>query len=291
MSDKRDALEQSLLREDVVGYYLSRKTEALEKEFGQDVSRMVGFEQNNSHHCYDLWEHTLRTIEGIEKDDLTLEQFTKLRVAAFFHDIGKPDVSMINEKTGQQVFYGHPKRSFEVAKPILEKLGYNSQEIQQLGFFIKHHDDFISYKTKLESFMRNHLFIREINELTVAEKIIENKFDFEAMGYSLEQIRVICYILAHKERINFRVKNGCISVNMDEVKSKMNSGSYNSNYDASIEDYQMLLKLCKADAKAQQEVVIQNGKVVGSKIGKLDNLTKIESVVAKSYSIAKARIK
>lgn len=291
MNDKRYIFEQSLLREDVVDYYLSRKKEELEKDFGKVVSRMVGFDQKNSHHCYDLWEHTLRTIEEIKKDDLTPDQLKKLRVAAFFHDVGKPDVAKFNKKTGQQVFYGHPKRSLEVAKPILKKLGYNQQEIQQLGFFIAHHDDFISYKTQLEPFMRNHLFIREINEITVAEKIIENKFTFEEMGYNSEQIRVICYILAHGKKSRLKVTDGFVDVNMVVVREKMNSGRYKSTFDASVEDYQMLLKLCKADAKSQSEIAMQNGIVVGSKVQKLESLTNIEKVICKAYNMANYKTK
>lgn len=291
MNDKRYIFEQSLLREDVVDYYLSRKKKELEKDFGKVVSRMVGFDQKNSHHCYDLWEHTLRTIEEIKKDDLTPDQLKKLRVAAFFHDVGKPDVAKFNKKTGQQVFYGHPKRSLEVAKPILKKLGYNQQEIKQLGFFIAHHDDFISYKTQLEPFMRNHLFIREINEITVAEKIIENKFTFEEMGYNSEQIRVICYILAHGKKSRLKVNDGFVDVNMDVVREKMNSGRYKSTFDASVEDYQMLLKLCKADAKSQSEIAMQNGIVVGSKVQKLENLTNIEKVICKAYNMANYKTK
>ena len=55
-----------MLRE-ILEYYLSKTPEELEKEFGTEVSRMVGFAQNNSHHCYDLWEHTLRTVEELVK--------------------------------------------------------------------------------------------------------------------------------------------------------------------------------------------------------------------------------
>ena len=284
----RKSFEESLLRDDVVEYYLSKTPAELEVELGPEVSKMVGFEQKNSHHCYDLWEHTLRTVEGIKSDGLTPEQFKKLRIAAFFHDIGKPDVAKFNEQTGQQVFYGHAMHSVNVASPILEKLGYNEQEIAQLGFYIGHHDDFISYKSKLAPFMKNHEFIRGIDSSTVAEKVIENKFDFEAMGYDKDQIRAICYTLAHGQNPDFRVKNQpiLIDVNMDEVQSKMDSGEYDASYDASLEDYQLLLQLCKADAGAQSEVAMQKGKVVGSKAEKLENMVNIEASLPEAYKIA-----
>ena len=286
--DARQLFEESLLRKDVVEYYLSKTPAELEEELGPEVARMVGFEQKNSHHCYDLWEHTLRTVEGIKADGLTPEQFKKLRIAAFFHDIGKPDVSKFNEQTGQQVFYGHAMHSVDVASPILEKLGYSEQEIAQLGFFIGHHDDFISYKSKLAPFMKNHEFIRGIDSATVAEKVIENKFDFEAMGYDKDQVRAICYTLAHGQNPDFRVKNQpiVIDINMDEVQSRMYSGKYDATYDASLEDYQILLQLCKADAGAQSEVAMQKGKVVGSKAEKLENMVNIEASLPEAYKIA-----
>lgn len=281
----RQKFEESLLRPDMVEYYLSKTSEELESELGEEVARMVGFEQKNSHHCYDLWEHSLRTVEGIKPDGLTPEQFRKLRVAAFFHDIGKPDVAKFNDKTGQQVFYGHAMHSVEVAGPILAKLGYSKEEIEQLGFYIGHHDDFISYKTQLAPFMKNHEFIREITPETISEKMFENKYDFEKMGYDKDQIRAICYTLANGRKPDFRTKDGPIEIplDMEDVKAKICSQKYNAGYDATLEDYQMLLQLCKADAGAQSEIAMQNGRQVGSKAEKLENMGNIEGAVPQAY--------
>lgn len=288
---KREKFEKDLSREDVVEYFLSKTPEELEKEYGVEVARMVGFEQKNSHHCYDLWEHSLRTVEGISKENLTPEQFTKLRVSAFFHDIGKPEVAKMNEKTGQQVFYGHAYRSADVAKPILEELGYSEEEIKQLGFYIAHHDDFISYRSSVPEEMKNHEFVREINVDSITEKIIENKYDFEKMGYNKDQVRAIVYTLAHGKEPEFKDFKGqkiSIPIDMKEVKEKINSGEYNSEYDPTLEDYKMLLQICKADANAQAEKAertLPDGKVVvdGTKQGKLENMSNIENSVPEAY--------
>lgn len=281
-----EEFEHSLVRDDVVEYYLSKTPEELERELGPEVARMVGFEQKNAHHCYDLWEHTLRTVEGISPEGLTPEEFKKLRVAAFFHDIGKPDVSKFNEKTGQQVFYGHAMHSVEVAKPILENLGYDEEEIEQLCFYIGHHDDFISYKSKIAPWMKNHEFMRQIDSDTVSEKIIENQYDFKAMGYNEDQIRYICYALGHDgQEPTFTTKDGPmdIKVNMVEVQEKLDSGKYNSSYVPKEKDYRLLLKLCIADATAQSEVAMQQGKVVGSKKEKLENMSNIQNSLEEAY--------
>ena len=147
--EKRKEFEESLIREDVVDYYLSVTNDDLDYKFGSYVTRMVGFEQKNSHHCYDLWKHTLKTVEGIKQDGLTEEQYKNLRIASFFHDIGKPDVAKFNEKTGQQVFYGHAVRSAEISDFLLGSFGYTQEVIDKIGFYIGHHDDFISYKSSI----------------------------------------------------------------------------------------------------------------------------------------------
>lgn len=282
----REQFEESLLREDIVEYYLSKTPEELEAEFGPEVARLVGFEQKNSHHCYDLWEHTLRTVEGIKQAQLTHEKFKKLRIAAFFHDIGKPDVAKFNERTGQQVFYGHAMHSVDVATPILEKLGYSPEEIQQLGFYIGHHDDFISYKSIIAPWMKTHEFLRGIDSDTVSEKIIENQYDFEAMGYDKDQIRYICYALGHSgQEPVFTNKDGTIDIKVDmaEVQEKIDSGKYDSKYIASEEDYIMLLELCKADAGAQSEIAMQQGREVGSKKEKLEIMNSIQATIPEAY--------
>ncbi len=247
---------------------------------------MIGYNQKNSHQVYDLWGHTLRAVEGIEREGLTEEEFIKLRVAAFFHDIGKPDVASYNPKTGQQVYYGHAEHSAEVARPILKDLGYSEEEIKELSFYIAHHDDFISYKSRLEPWMKNHEFIRDINPDTVSEIMIQNKYDFKAMGYDEHQIRYICYTLGHGgETPKFMTKGGPVKIDVDmaEVQEKIDSGEYDASFVPNERDYEMLLRLCKADAMSQSEVAMQNGKKVGSKKEKLENMTNIENSLSEAY--------
>lgn len=137
-SEFRKKFEESLLGDNLVeSDFFEYNNDELEAAFGEEVTRMEGFEQNNLHHMYDLWEHTLHTVESVDTEGLSPENAKILKVAAFFHVIGKPDVSSFNEKTGQQVFYGHAHKSVDVAKSILERLGYSQQETQRIGFFYR----------------------------------------------------------------------------------------------------------------------------------------------------------
>lgn len=58
----------------------------------------VGYDQNSPHHQFTLWEHSLKTMAGVEPD-------LELRWAALLHDIGKPFVR--REKLGRSTYVHH----------------------------------------------------------------------------------------------------------------------------------------------------------------------------------------
>ena len=279
---RRQEFEESLLREDVVEYYLSKTPEELEEEFGTEVARMVGFEQKNAHHCYDLWQHTLHTVASIDTTGLTEEQAKKLKVASFFHDIGKPDVVGFNPRTNQQNFINHAVHSVDIARPMLEKLGYTPEEIQQIGFYIAHHDDFLNYKGTLTDKDKSHVFFRETSPSTVAEIVVQNQIDWEKLGIQCylpthtgnegidkrnastnnannTRKRYICSALVNGVEPRFRdFKNQPVKVDVDmeDIRAKLATGEYSADYIPTEEDYRLLLEICKADARAQSEKVI-----------------------------------
>lgn len=281
----REELENLLLRKDIVDYLSSKTKEEIADILGDKVARMVGFEQKNIHHCYDLMGHTLHTVNGVNSSGINEEELKKLRIAALFHDIGKPDVSSFNSKTEQQVFYGHAAKSKEIAKEELKEIGYSDEEIANITFYIEHHDDFISYKSKVPEWMKSHEFIREINSTSVAEKMIENKYDFEKMGLDKDQIRYVCYYLAHGEEPNFTSPNCKIDIDVDiaNVRANMANSEFLREYVPSKRDYELLISLCRADAKAQTELYRENGKVLCSRRDKLENMDNVENSIEEAY--------
>ena len=52
--------------------------------FIPELKDLIGFQQNNPYHAYDVFDHTIHAIEQCESDDLVV------RLAVFFHDFGKP---------------------------------------------------------------------------------------------------------------------------------------------------------------------------------------------------------
>lgn len=140
----REDFEDRLSKGNITEYFLQLPREELVKTFGENFLKTVEYgSQNNASHQYELFEHILRTVDGVQSDNL------KIKVAAFFHDIGKPEVAKLNEKTGQTQFIGHAKESANLANDILTILGYTKEEMDEINFLIQCHDDFINI-SKLE---------------------------------------------------------------------------------------------------------------------------------------------
>lgn len=132
---------------------------------GQEIAAMVGFDQRNPHHCYDLFRHTLHTLDYVRQHGAA----PALLAAAFLHDIGKPQSA--REKDGRLVFYGHAKKSAEIAAPLLEEMGCPCEEMDKILFWIRHHDDFISYVLPEEDYDRRNPYLVEITQETVTAHI------------------------------------------------------------------------------------------------------------------------
>ena len=105
----RKEFEKTLIESDCVTFWLSKTKEAVSDLLGEDVAKMVSFDQCNPHHCYDLFTHTVHTVENVRKRLLSSSKNSiLLLVAAFLHDIGKVHTAKVKE--GQLVFYGHKHR-------------------------------------------------------------------------------------------------------------------------------------------------------------------------------------
>jgi poly(A) polymerase/tRNA nucleotidyltransferase (CCA-adding enzyme) len=87
----------------------------------------------NKHHIYDCYEHSLRSLDFAAK-----KNFNKfVRLAALFHDIGKPRV-----KRGEgpdATFYGHEIVSAKMTAQILNRLKFPKKEIEKITKLVRYH--------------------------------------------------------------------------------------------------------------------------------------------------------
>lgn len=113
-----------------LGLRVMQETGVFEKVV-PELTPMVGCEQNR-YHAYDVWTHTLHTVDACRPDPV-------LRLAMLLHDVGKPDVRDINEKTGDFTFYHHEARGAEIAEAICERLRLSNEQRVRIALLVRHH--------------------------------------------------------------------------------------------------------------------------------------------------------
>ncbi len=97
-----------------------------------EILPMQGFQQRNRYHVYDVLEHSIRALEQIPAEPA-------LRLAALYHDTGKPHCMTVDDK-GVGHFYGHPKLSAALAEQRCLALRLPSAIRETVVFVADHHD-------------------------------------------------------------------------------------------------------------------------------------------------------
>lgn len=119
------------------GIRLLKDTEILDVIL-PEIVESIGFNQYNSHHNKDVFEHTLAVLDNTSP-------ILHLRLAALLHDIGKPR-SFTLDDDGIGHFYGHDKIGANMAREILKRWKAPNELIEKVYILIdKHmtqHDNF-----------------------------------------------------------------------------------------------------------------------------------------------------
>ena len=97
-----------------------------------EIRPMIGFDQHNVHHCYDVWQHTVAVVENCPPTP-------QLRWAALLHDIGKPGC-FSRGQDGVGHFYGHAAAGKELATAILRRLKFSTADRCRIVLLIAYHD-------------------------------------------------------------------------------------------------------------------------------------------------------
>ena len=155
-------------------------------------------------------------------DNIIVPKDKYLAIAAFFHDIGKPMTAIY--KNGHKVFYGHAAKSSVIIEEILENLNYDKDEIDLIKFYIRHHDDFISYELPEYLGNPNLVMITEINIKKYAEKLsrkyihLVNKYGIKTL---LLNLMILC-LADVKAQATIVYKEGKIVDTMEHKVKKLN---------------------------------------------------------------------
>ncbi len=155
-----------------LGFDLMRETGLLQV-FTPELAAMYGVEQNEFH-LYDVWKHTLKTVEAIP-----LEAGLTLRLTALLHDIGKPPTKTIDD-LGRAHFYQHQSVGADMAVALLRRLRFPNSDSDAVSFMIRMHlrvgeyDEFWTDAAVRRLLRDSASFLDDLILLTEADKAASN---------------------------------------------------------------------------------------------------------------------
>ena len=162
----RDEFEKILLSENVAHGLRALVRLGLMPYVVPEFMETVNVEQESEFHHKDVFEHTLIVVESISPDaDMREGEFSVLRKAAFFHDIGKPKTLVYEhrctycgakstQKTAEEGacercsgrtipkkihFYGHENVGASIARRAMQRLVYPKDDVGAVAHLVAHH--------------------------------------------------------------------------------------------------------------------------------------------------------
>jgi tRNA nucleotidyltransferase/poly(A) polymerase len=98
-----------------------------------ELNACRGVEQKG-YHRFDVLDHCLLSCDYAAEKEYPME----VRMAALFHDVGKPDVRM-QDNRGIWTFYQHEKRSAFLTEQIMLRLRYSNFQIEKVTCLVRCH--------------------------------------------------------------------------------------------------------------------------------------------------------
>jgi tRNA nucleotidyltransferase (CCA-adding enzyme) len=96
-----------------------------------ELDACVGVTQKGSH-SYDVFEHSIYACDGVPAD------YKEVRIAALFHDIGKPGTMRLDEN-GIATFHNHEKLSEKMAREIMSRYRFPIKSMKKINHLIGCH--------------------------------------------------------------------------------------------------------------------------------------------------------
>jgi poly(A) polymerase/tRNA nucleotidyltransferase (CCA-adding enzyme) len=159
----------------------------------------------NLHHIYTVWEHNTRTLKYTSEKKYPLA----VRLAALFHDIGKP-----RSKRGEglhSTFYGHEVIGEKIVAQIMARLKFSNDISRKVIDMVRYHMFYYNVGEVTESSVRR--LIANIG-LENVEDLIKVR---EADRISSGRPKAVPYKLRHLKYIIDKVSHDPISAKMLKV--------------------------------------------------------------------------
>lgn len=165
-----------------------------------ELNDMIGFDQKNPHHEYDVFHHTVHAIEHCQAEDIIV------RLAVFFHDFGKPH--SYQEEDGIRHFKGHGRVSADMADDIMKRMEFDPETRKSVVELVYYHDASFAYGKKYIKRWLNKLGEIQFRRLLQVRKadIKGQKADYEEERLQIlsDIEKLIDEVLLEKESLSVK---------------------------------------------------------------------------------------
>ena len=186
----RDELIRIILSNNPKKAFLEMEETGLLRFILPELEEGIGVKQGG-HHQDDVFTHSLLSLQAAAERNFNLE----VRLAALFHDIGKPRTKDYNNQ-GDITFYNHQLVSEKMTRTILRRLRFKNEIINKVCLLVREHMFVYDIGKVKEGAVRRLLRkvgqenIQDLIDLRVADRLGSRVA--KAMPYRL---RHLCYLL------------------------------------------------------------------------------------------------
>lgn len=99
-----------------------------------ELEEGIGIAQNQAH-SYEVYEHNLRALQHAADKNWPFA----IRLAALFHDVGKPKARRWSEEKKDWTFHGHEVVGARMTKKLLERLKFPRETVDQCEKLVRWH--------------------------------------------------------------------------------------------------------------------------------------------------------
>ena len=160
------------------------------KEFIPELTAGKNLSQNR-YHAYDIFEHSIRALDGVQKADLMI------RWSALLHDIGKVP-TRVEKVNGEATFHNHEMLSAKMVVPIMKRIGIPKNIGQRVRFLVRNH---MFHYTKEWSDKAIKRFLRKIGSKNLEDLILLRLADRKGSGKKAAFPKGLQMLIEHIERV------------------------------------------------------------------------------------------
>jgi poly(A) polymerase len=159
----------------------------------------LALEQDPIHRHKDVLAHTIAVVENTSPDRI-------LRLAALFHDVGKPKTRSFGTK-GKVSFHHHEVVGARMTRDRMQALRYPTDEVEAVTTLVELHLRFHTYKMGwTDSAVRRYVrdagpLLDRLNELTRCDCTTRNPKKAEALARRMDQLEARIVELREQEEL------------------------------------------------------------------------------------------